>query len=197
MLRSAKGAEWILSLVTTPDRAAEAVGDALEQTRGVVALWWYVLRTAVRLCGRDVWDARWWMLALGLGGLLTEAVLTGVLWFGGMWLWISIVHNHWGPWMADRATPQWAVSLFSAAISNVLVPFFVGRLVGRFSGGREVGAGLALAAMHTALALVITLTVAWRGGNLGVSPTWSSVVMVLVLAGALSWRASHTRPAQP
>jgi hypothetical protein len=48
-MRKAAIAEWILSLVTTPERAASTAGDLLERPSG---FWLSVIRTAFPLLGR-------------------------------------------------------------------------------------------------------------------------------------------------
>jgi hypothetical protein len=55
-MRSIHLAEWILSLVTTRDRAASTVGDLAEAAsiHGVAGFWSRVLRTTASLLWRNV-----------------------------------------------------------------------------------------------------------------------------------------------
>jgi hypothetical protein len=71
-VRNSNIAQLILSLATTPDRAATTVGDLLEEadTRGSLWFWSSVLRTACSLCWRDFFSAPLRMLWLGLRGFL-------------------------------------------------------------------------------------------------------------------------------
>ena len=79
-MRSAIAAEWILSLVTAPDRAAATVGDLMEEgsAHGVGWFWSNVLRTASGHVWRGVsasplralWHAIWGLLAIFCLGAL-------------------------------------------------------------------------------------------------------------------------------
>jgi len=53
-MRNAAAAEWILSLVSAPDRAASTVGDLVEEAsaRGTLWFWSSVLQTA----GSHLWN---------------------------------------------------------------------------------------------------------------------------------------------
>jgi hypothetical protein len=55
-MRNARIAEWILSLVTTSDRAASAVGDLMEDVagHGTLRFWASVLHLAMSLLVRDL-----------------------------------------------------------------------------------------------------------------------------------------------
>ncbi len=65
-------AEWILTLVTTPDRATSTVGDLLEEGSGRGACWFWssVLRTAASHVWRDLCSARGRMIRLAFSGVL-------------------------------------------------------------------------------------------------------------------------------
>ena len=83
-------AEWILSLVTSRDRAASTVGDLMEQAadRGIVWFWSGILRTAASLLWRGVVENNARVARLAFVGLaiyvgidLLYAFLTGVVFF--------------------------------------------------------------------------------------------------------------------
>src|ERR1019366_521350 len=91
-MRNATAAEWILSLATTPDRAASTVGDLLEEAsaRGVFWFWSSVLRTASSHLWRDLRAAPLRILGLAFSGLLAYLVLIVCLGFleSGVWSWV-------------------------------------------------------------------------------------------------------------
>lgn len=84
-MRSARLAEWILSLVMPPDRAASTVGDLLEECppRGPLWFWSNVLRTARSHLWRDVIASPVEMLGLASPGWLV--LLQGYR----LWAWLS------------------------------------------------------------------------------------------------------------
>ncbi len=53
-MRSANVAEWILSLVTTPDRAAGTVGDLIESRAGAPRFWSTIASQFLRRAGTPV-----------------------------------------------------------------------------------------------------------------------------------------------
>src|ERR1035441_7999782 len=91
-MRNATAAEWILSLATTPDRAASTVGDLLEEAsaRGVFWFWSSVLRTASSHLWRDLRAAPLRILGLAFSGLLAYLALIVCLGFleSGVWSWV-------------------------------------------------------------------------------------------------------------
>jgi hypothetical protein len=83
-MRSATAAEWILSLATTPERAASTVGDLIEEAppRGALWFWSNVLRTASSHIWRDLRAAPLRMLGLAFAGLAAHiALLVLFEWF--------------------------------------------------------------------------------------------------------------------
>src|SRR5580658_6555833 len=94
-MRKTRIAEWVLSLVTSPERAASTIGDLMEDgvTRGALWFWTGVGRTALSTLWRTFVPG--WPRILGLAGrglllellgmiamiaipVLAPAVLTGV-----------------------------------------------------------------------------------------------------------------------
>jgi hypothetical protein len=76
-MRDARIAEWILSLVTTPDRAASAVGDLMEDVvaRRALRFWGSVSYLTISLLVRDLASNPVRMVGLGALGLLIELLL--------------------------------------------------------------------------------------------------------------------------
>jgi hypothetical protein len=191
MLRSAGIAEWILALVTTQEHAAAMVGDCLEDTRGAIAFWWFILRTTFSLCGREAWESRWRILLLSLYGVVMEALLIAVFVLTPGMLWLSV---NWALGGKDDAPALsgWLVSIISTAI----VPWIVGRMVAKRSGGREIVAGFGYCWLREMVALAVGLAVAVHLRDSS-AITWFTLGIdpLFVMAGALTWRARHPRAA--
>src|SRR6188472_1824938 len=90
-MHSPQIAEWILRLVTAPDRAATVVGDLIEESehRGTIWFWWNVVLTAAAHVWTELRDRPVWMMVLALSGV-AKIIVIGVvaanqvtkLWFG-------------------------------------------------------------------------------------------------------------------
>lgn len=135
-MREAVFAEWILSLVMTPERAASVIGDLEEQRplHGRVWFWWSVFGTA----------------AACLVGDLSKEPLTTVC----LAVWASVAEL-----VGLSATPlglmslEWRLHissvLFSADLGIVIIfgvlPLAIGWGVAKSSRGRETACGLAAA----------------------------------------------------
>ncbi len=80
-MRSAVSAQCLLSLVSTPEKAASIVGDLEEEssTRGRSWFWWNVFRTAAAHLGRDLHDAPLRMLAFAFWGWSGSWALAGLI----------------------------------------------------------------------------------------------------------------------
>ena len=74
---NATAAEWVLSLATTPERAASTVGDLMEEAppRGALWFWSNVLRTASSHIWRDLRAAPLRMLGFAFAGLAAWVAL--------------------------------------------------------------------------------------------------------------------------
>jgi len=141
-MRNTQVAEWILSLVTSPDRAASTVGDLMEGAarRGAFWFWLGVLRTALSMLWRDFSDDPARTMGLAIRGLLLEIVmlvafvicaafLGGVI--GGVWYVAGTVN-----------APHPVISSLGWMLAGVvawgLIPFQIGRWLARRSPGREL-----------------------------------------------------------
>jgi hypothetical protein len=77
-MRNARLAEWILSLVTTPERASATVGDLLEDrvAAGALRFWTAVVLTSLSLLWRDVAESPLRMLRLAALGIALQLLLS-------------------------------------------------------------------------------------------------------------------------
>ncbi|HWC95943.1 MAG TPA: hypothetical protein VG456_04320 [Candidatus Sulfopaludibacter sp.] len=139
-------AEWILGLVTTPDRAATTAGDLAERShaRGAIWFWSSLLRTALSLLWHSVVEQPRTLARVGLMGLgvdiaasLGMAFLSGMIFFVLHWTWLITV-------------------------SQLLISFGVGRALARWAPGRELAACVAYAIIASAFNLIVTLI--WPAG---------------------------------
>jgi len=143
-MRSARIAEWILSLATIPERAAATVGDLLEEagSHGVVWFWTSILSTMVALLWRDVMSAPRRMTRLAVIGylygflLLAAAVplLTVVMSIGVLVATaLGIIDAQHPPAFQNSSI----YGLFGWVL-NIIVQFVVGRWLARRSPGQEL-----------------------------------------------------------
>jgi hypothetical protein len=139
--RTGKMAQLILSLATTPDRAASTVGDLIEEsdTRGSLWFWSSVLRTACSLCWRDFCSAPLRMIWLGLWGFVATLEVTFITLFVGSAI-LAGVPNPVPLWF-------WALEAISCAVASALA----GWEVAKRSKGRELAAAFSVALLFAAL----------------------------------------------
>ena len=115
-------AEGLLSLVTTPDRAASIVGDLVEESRSHGVGWCslQVLGTALALCSSSVRADPWRWLRLAVIGL--------VVWFGAQAVMVVVTGLPWYPWqLAFRAPGFWVRVVSVACGANLLTGMILGR----------------------------------------------------------------------
>jgi hypothetical protein len=145
-MRKARIAEWMVSLVSSPERAVSTVGDLLESAaeRGPFWFWISVARTTLSLLWRG-FTAEWVrMLGFGaLGLLIAFAVPFG---YGLLMIATSTVFR----------VPGW-VSITFGVLTGICAQFEVGRWLGRRFPGRELAACLALAIANSAIVFVLSL----------------------------------------
>ncbi len=178
-----KTAEVILSLATTPDRAASTAGDLLEEadTRGSLWFWSSVLRTAGSLLWRDFRSAPLRMLWLGLWGFLAILELTFVI-----LLVVSVTAAG-----VPNPAPLWFQVLEGG--SSAAASILVGWEVAKRSKGRELVAAFLVALLFAAL-------YAWRHGrpfSQGDPEALALVVLLppaFVIAAAVLHRFASTSP---
>jgi len=141
-MRNAQVAEWILSLVTSPDRAASMVGDLMENAaiRGAFWFWIGVLRTALSLLWREFSDDPARTMGLAFRGLLLEIVM-----FAAFVICATILGGMLGAFLSIAgvaAGPHPVLSWLGWALAGIvawgLIPFQVGRWLARRAPGREL-----------------------------------------------------------
>src|SRR5690349_5887002 len=101
-MRKAAMAEWILSLVVAPDRAATTVADLIEDasTHGVSWFWSSVLRTALSHVFRDLSAAPFRLMRLALWAWMAQVALTVSLLIP-VFAVGQVILNSWGPWVCE------------------------------------------------------------------------------------------------
>ena len=94
-------AEWLLTHVSTSQRASEVVGDLLEQKTSLIQFWLTIARILVALTWRWIFGA----LLAGLSGFVVLAPYS--LLIKPRW---NLTHPHYEPWML------WAIYFAAAAL---------------------------------------------------------------------------------
>lgn len=154
-MRSALVAEWILSQVLPPDRAASTAGDWLEDAanRGHLWFWSCVFRTVLSRVWADFAESPGFMVGLALRGWLYGLGLvvgTGFGLFVGTCILFPIVlligyvasHLNWHPSWPFHLAAQ----ILEAIIAQIWIgwcDFQAGRWIGHRAPGRELAAGIA------------------------------------------------------
>ena len=156
-MRGVRLAEQVLSLFTTPARAASLAGDFLEAAGTRRALWFWstVLRTALALLWMSFSEAPLALAGVAFLGIFINIglMLAGVLalFATGEFLLISKI-------LPDAITPVpwgWA---WTAAIIALAVGFTTGRWIGRRAPGREVAGCIAFLLIQMLVAGVVRTT---------------------------------------
>ncbi len=198
----AAAAEWILKLVTTPERAASTVGDLLEETEEKpVWFWGGVVRIALSYVRQDLvvyWPRMVW---LAFSGFLEAWILATA--FGMIWIpfWMAVWPHNVGP--NAVYVPPWT---FYAMIFAMLtaIPFLTGWDVARRSRGRELAATVAL----TCVSGIVFVCHVLRSGVLARrfenpypyernSLTWFCASVLCMMAGAILFRIRANANARP
>ena len=185
-MRNARLAEWILSLVTTPERASATVGDLLEDrvAPGALRFWSAVMLTSLSLLWRDVADSPLRIARLAALGLLLQWLMSVGIAIG-YWLFYAVFKHTWP-------------TLVATGVLMLLAQFQVGRVLAKRSPGRELAPSVATTLLAVALPFLIVVLSAGRArfptGQLirdvvyGPSPVWSFVsqlpFFLVLLAGA-------------
>jgi hypothetical protein len=204
-MRNARLAEWILSLVTTPERAAATVGDLFEDRRhaGVLRFWGAVLFTALSLLWRDVLADPGRMIRLALYGVFLELVLSFAMaiGLGILYAFVVLVGS------AIRPGTQWPLGPDNpAGLTNVavivswgflvLAQFQVGRVLAKRSPGRELAPSIATTLVANAIPFVIVVLSGGRAREAlfsGASATVSILSQIPPLAALLAGAARVRR----
>jgi hypothetical protein len=198
-VRKGRFAEAVLSLVASPERAASAVGDLLEESgaRGRVWFWRSVARLWLSMLGRDLvrsplamaaGTAFAWFLYMGLSLVLAFAgyVVVTIVWGGAY-----VLANHTGfELLADLLRirfdwppiPDGATWLIQAVVLFAIAPFQMGRASAPYWRGREVSVAVVMLPIWMAMAALVPLV---GVGGIRAYPSMVPVMVMFVLAGAL------------
>jgi hypothetical protein len=150
---NAAAAERILTLVTTPDRAAATVGDLLEDARGQRPVWFWagVLETACSSVWRDLCISPRQMVCLGFWGWLLAVCLAAAVAWTVIPLWMAAFPYH--PQPNSTYIPPWGL-IALRVVTLTAVPLAAGWDVASRSKNREVAGGV----MTTIVLALFTLT---------------------------------------
>jgi hypothetical protein len=168
-------AEWILALVTTPDRAASTVGDLMESaaTRGVAWFWSGVLRTAASLLWRDIAERPARVTGLAFLGLavyiaidLAFAALSGVA-----FLWAAMASGH----PPDLHAIGWKLWFITPVLVSSLL---IGRMLAHWAPRRE----LAACVVYAIVASIYNLS-----PMLGDNGAFSAMLCILIVPAGAAW----------
>jgi hypothetical protein len=185
-MHSVHFAEWILTLVTSRDRAASTVGDLTEgaAARGIIWFWSAVLRTAASLLWRDLAENPAPVIGLAFLGFavyigidLLFDFLSGIAFFIA-----AEVSGH-------PLTPGIIGLRIWLAVPILVSSLLIGRMLARLAPGRELAACLAYAIVASVYNLVP------RFGDNGIFATLLCVLIVPV--GAAWGRSRRLGAAQP
>jgi hypothetical protein len=202
-MRSARIAEWILSLVADRERAASAVGDFLEEApaRGKRWFWLSVGRTAFSRFGRSLIDAPIRGAAFAIFAWLVYMALAVVLGFLGwiaatlLWGMGYFLSHHTGMEIVtnllrlrfDWPEPPFVwLRLVDYLMVWVAAPYQLGRFAARGWRGREVVTWLYLALIWPVLMTWLPFVGRYARASITAVPC----ILMFVLAGMLreSWR---------
>ena len=157
-MRNAHVAQWMLSLVTTPDRAASTVGDLLEDraTSGPIRFWASVVFTVVALLWRDLAGSPWRMARLAVYGLILQFLFMFVFMFvvfiGALAARGFGSRAFEAPFDPSAISGAIAITLFSMASQ-----FQVGRVLAKRSPGSELAACVATTVLGYAVPIAIVI----------------------------------------
>src|SRR5262245_16217603 len=158
-MRNARLAQWLLSLVTTPDRAASTVGDLLEDraTSGPIRFWASVLFTVLALLWRDLAASPRRMAGLALYGVVLQFLfifLFAMVVFIGMLIAFAATGAKGSGPITDLPT---FASPTVIALFIVAAQFKVGRVLAKRSPGTELAACIATTVLGYAIPIAIAI----------------------------------------
>lgn len=146
-MRSARVAEWILSQVLPPDRAASTVGDWMEDVdkRGDIWFWSCVFRTLLSRIGDDFTGNLAATARIGLLGFARSILMP----IGTSLLVRPVVMSHYR-YLFFTEPSNWQIAL-TIYLAQTWWYFHTGRWVARRSSGRELASCLAVSLVGWAL----------------------------------------------
>ena len=207
----------ILSLATSRERAVSIVGDLLEggEACSPVRFWTVVARTAL--------SQGWAQIAAAPFGMARAAILAGCVELGLDLLLMVVFYAVSLPMTLiskgefPRDLPGWLMPWSTNLLSNLLIPFGLGRWLSRRYAGREGAVGFTLAIFHAVISLCVgfifwqgsrssaeahvgapafSLSIHWAGdilSTLAWTAFYPTLYLMLVLAGSASVRAKFSR----
>jgi len=143
-VRKVDAAEWLLSMTTTPERAAATAGDLTEEApkRGPLWFWWSLSRTTASLVWRTFAETPLLTMRVALRAFLLEVKMLALF---------TVILNG---YIAGFSLEQRGIVLASEAMMMGCY-FCVGELVARRAPGRELPASLAFFSMDQVLRIAI------------------------------------------
>lgn len=208
-MRNDRFAEIVLSLAASPERAASAVGDLIEEgeSRGRLWFWWSLTRLVLSCVGRDllfapirmaVSSAIAWFFYMGLSLVVAIAgyVVVTLAWglayvlthhTGAELLTdILLVRFDWPP------IPMWAAVAIQAVAFFAVAPFQIGYKSAPYWRGHELSLILVMLPIWLAMATYVPFV----GIGVRAMPTMMPLVVMFVLLGAI-WSRSTSPPRTP
>jgi hypothetical protein len=173
-------AEWILSQVHPPDRAASTVGDWMEDVnkRGSLWFWSCVIRTAVSRVWSDLTESPRFILGLTLRSTLFSCAAFGVTYA-----------------VLSPVTSQlWDSSALASLIWNVWIGILTGLWIARRAPGKEVAVCLATSLVPMTVMGILALLLQ-RFRTESSFAMQSAVFGISLLTSALWLRRSQLHPA--
>jgi hypothetical protein len=157
-------AEWSLSLVLPPDRAASAVGDWMEDAtaRGNVWFWSCVVRTAIARVWSDLAESPFYFAGLALRACLLNAWRTVCCLIGFMVLMAPVFILV--AWLAPAKVLP-VLGTLTGAAAFATCAFQTGRWIAQRAPNRELAACVAMVVVQPLLFFVIGFVVFQVWGN--------------------------------
>jgi hypothetical protein len=177
-MRNAQIAEWILSLVTTPERAASTVGDLMESDgRRGFRFWVAISGTLFCLLWRDFTGEPKRIVSLAASGL-AAFVLTVLLCFSVWRVLFGAVSLFLGPRYVWGFRAMWTLIYFVSS-------FQVGKWLARRASGRELVACLALAILECAASIAFWHFWPEKPLRIVIGLTFDQMLQLPMFAGAV------------
>jgi hypothetical protein len=192
-MRKATLAEWILSLVMSPDRAAATTGDLLEQGTSPLGFWWGVASTVASLTWSELSAAPLNTVGIALYAFVLALVIS-VLFGGAAGLIIAAFASNVPGISVNELIPislglSWAGS------------FVAGVVMAQRAKGRELAACVVFLIVEAMMTLAAT---SWSRQEVALEGWYSSAVATVVvylvtelfmIAGAMRVRLRRLRAA--
>jgi hypothetical protein len=179
-------AEWILSQVLPPDRAASTVGDWMEDVdkRGNIWFWSCVIRTVVSHVWSGLTESPASVARLGLLGYARYSLV--IVGMAALWNVFLVSHYH-------HAIHRWPFDL-AVHLTWFSLAFQTGRWIARRARGREISVCAVVVFLGWASLFVQELTLWQRGVPASYINLTGVAHDLVLLAGALCLRRRQLHP---